>query len=78
LEKVAADIARDITHELEIPTIGIGSGPHCDGQVQVLHDVLGLYSKSPPFAKQYAALGERAVEAIRTYASEVRTRTFPQ
>ena len=77
LEKVAADIARNITSKLQIPTIGIGSGPHCDGQVQVLHDILGLYPKSPPFAKRYAALGERTVEAIRRFASEVRTRKFP-
>ena len=78
LEMVADELAGEITERIPIPTIGIGAGPRCDGQVLVLHDVLGLYPDAPPFAKQYAALGEAATSALRAYADEVRSRTFPQ
>jgi 3-methyl-2-oxobutanoate hydroxymethyltransferase len=77
LEMVADDIAAAITERVAIPTIGIGSGPACDGQVLVLHDVLGLYPDAPPFAKQYAALGAAATTALRAYADEVRSGAFP-
>lgn len=77
LEMVADDIAAEITERIAIPTIGIGSGPACDGQVLVLHDVLGLYPDSPPFAKQYATLGAAATTALRAYADEVRSGVFP-
>ena len=77
LEMVEDTLAADITQSVAIPTIGIGSGPRCDGQVLVLHDVLGLYDDAPPFAKQYAALGADATKALRTYADDVRARTFP-
>ena len=77
LEKIDPKAAETLTRELAIPTIGIGSGPHCDGQVLVLHDVLGLFPKPPPFAKKYETLAERAVQAIRTYGTEVRERQFP-
>lgn len=77
LELVEADIAAEITRTIGIPTIGIGSGPECDSQVLVLHDLLGLYPESPPFAKRYAAIGEDTIEALRRFADEVRTRRFP-
>ena len=77
LEMVADEITAAITERIAIPTIGIGSGPDCDGQVLVLHDVLGLYPDSPPFAKQYATLGATATSALRAYADEVRARAFP-
>ena len=77
LEMVEDAIAAEITQRIPIPTIGIGAGPHCDGQVLVLHDVLGLYPDAPKFAKRYANLGESATDALRTYAGEVRARSFP-
>jgi 3-methyl-2-oxobutanoate hydroxymethyltransferase len=75
LEMIDAEIAGEITAALRIPTIGIGSGGACDGQVLVLHDLLGLYPDSPPFAKRYADLGAAATAALRTYAQEVRSGT---
>jgi 3-methyl-2-oxobutanoate hydroxymethyltransferase len=77
LEMVEDQLAAEITRRIPIPTIGIGSGPHCDGQVLVLHDVLGLYPDSPPFAKQYASLGADATSALRAYAADVRGHAFP-
>ena len=77
LEMVEDNIASEITDHVPIPTIGIGSGPRCDGQVLVMHDVLGLYPDAPPFAKRYASLGEDATEALRAFAADVRGRTFP-
>ena len=77
LEMVEDHLAAEITQRIPIPTIGIGSGPHCDGQVLVLHDVLGLYPDAPPFAKQYATLGATATDALHAYAADVRSRAFP-
>jgi 3-methyl-2-oxobutanoate hydroxymethyltransferase len=77
LEMVDDAIAAEATERIAIPTIGIGSGPDCDGQVLVLHDVLGLYPDAPPFAKQYATLADDATAALRTFAGDVRTRAFP-
>jgi 3-methyl-2-oxobutanoate hydroxymethyltransferase len=77
LEVVDYEISREITELLSIPTIGIGAGPHCDAQVLVLHDVLGMYPHSPSFAKRYAEVGSIATEALRAYAQDVRDRTFP-
>ncbi len=77
LEVVEADLAAAITKAVSIPTIGIGAGPHCDAQVLVLHDLLGMYPHSPRFAKRYAELGSAAVDALRAYATDVRERTFP-
>jgi hypothetical protein len=62
---------------LEIPTIGIGAGPHCDGQVLVMHDILGLAEYAPPFAKVYAPVGEQMIKAFENYADEVRSGKFP-
>jgi 3-methyl-2-oxobutanoate hydroxymethyltransferase len=77
LEMVDAGVSRDLTAMLEIPTIGIGSGPECDAQVLVLHDALGLYPDAPPFAKRYAELGHLATAALKAYAGEVRGAAFP-
>jgi len=77
LEVVDPEIAREITAQVAIPTIGIGSGPACDGQVLVLHDVLGLYPDPPRFAKAYANLANDATNALRAYAGEVRSGAFP-
>src|SRR5262249_838512 len=77
LEGIPLDLAAEITARLTIPTIGIGAGPHCDGQILVLHDVLGLGDRSAPrFAKRYAELRQAAGEAIAAYAQEVLARTF--
>ena len=78
LELIAAQVAQEISDELEIPTIGIGAGVGCDGQILVLNDVIGLNKGTPPkFVKQYASLYEQAVNAVGTYASEVREGKYP-
>jgi 3-methyl-2-oxobutanoate hydroxymethyltransferase len=77
LEHIPADLAMQITQKLTIPTIGIGAGPHCDGQVLVTSDILGLAEKNPPFAKVYTNLRETITKAVQDYALEVRERKFP-
>lgn len=78
LEKVPSELAAKITAELTIPTIGIGAGPHCDGQVLVTHDMLGMYDKfMPPFAKQYANLWQITLDAFKSYNKEVKDGSFP-
>ncbi len=78
LEAVPAPLAQRVTERLDIPTIGIGAGPSCDGQILVYHDLLGLYERFvPKFVKQYAKLGPQIREAIGRYAGEVRDGTFP-
>jgi len=78
LEGIPLDLAAEITSRLSIPTIGIGAGPHCDGQILVLHDVLGLCDRFvPKFAKRYAELWSAAGDAIAAYAREVRNGAFP-
>ncbi len=78
LEAIPTDLAKRITREISIPTIGIGAGPHCDGQVLVLHDVLGLFERfTPKFVKRYANLREDAFRALRTYKDEVEKGIFP-
>jgi 3-methyl-2-oxobutanoate hydroxymethyltransferase len=78
LEAVPAELGRTVTAALRIPTIGIGAGPHCDGQVLVVHDMLGLTEGHlPRFVKRYANLGEQAVDAMRTFAREVADGEFP-
>lgn len=79
LEMVTEEVAKMITESVSIPTIGIGSGRHTDGQVLVLHDLLGLYPRfTPSFAKQYADLATTIKDAIASYASEVRRGEFPE
>jgi len=77
LEGVPAVLADEITGLVSIPTIGIGAGIHCDGQVLVLHDLLGLGDWTPSFAKTYANLGAMASQAARAYADDVAQRKFP-
>jgi 3-methyl-2-oxobutanoate hydroxymethyltransferase len=79
LEAVPAPVAARISSELTIPTIGIGAGVGCDGQVLVFHDLLGLgEGPLPRFVERYAELGDLAVEAVARYADDVRARRFPQ
>jgi 3-methyl-2-oxobutanoate hydroxymethyltransferase len=78
VECVPAELAGKITAALRIPTIGIGAGAGCDGQILVAHDLLGLYSDlTPKFVKTYANLGEQILQAVQTYCEEVRTGQFP-
>ncbi len=77
LEHIPSDLACQITQKLSIPTIGIGAGPHCDGQVLVTADLLGLSNRQPPFAKVYTNLRETITQAVQTYGAEVREGTFP-
>jgi 3-methyl-2-oxobutanoate hydroxymethyltransferase len=78
LEGVPTELAAEITAELEIPTIGIGAGAGCDGQILVSYDMLGLGGgEYPKFVKQYAALGASVTEAVQRYSSEVRSGAFP-
>jgi 3-methyl-2-oxobutanoate hydroxymethyltransferase len=77
LEGVREDIAREITAQLRIATIGIGASPACDGQVLVIDDMLGLTEKAPSFVKPYANLADLVTRAVKTYAEEVQNRTFP-
>jgi len=79
LEAVPAPVAARITELLSIPTIGIGAGVDCDGQVLVWHDLLGLYEgRSPRFVKQYADLAAEITKAVSSYVSDVRERRFPE
>jgi 3-methyl-2-oxobutanoate hydroxymethyltransferase len=79
LEAVPATVAARITEELTIPTIGIGSGRDCDGQVLVYHDLLGLYQgRSPRFVKRYAEVAATIQEALERYAADVRSGSFPE
>jgi 3-methyl-2-oxobutanoate hydroxymethyltransferase len=78
LEKVPMGLAGKITESLSIPTIGIGAGADCDGQVLVIDDMLGLFTDfRPKFVKRYAELGKTADQAIAAFAAEVRSRAFP-
>jgi 3-methyl-2-oxobutanoate hydroxymethyltransferase len=79
LEAVPAPVAARITEELTIPTIGIGAGIDCDGQVLVWHDLLGLYEgRAPRFVKRYADLAGEIRRALEAYAEDVRARRFPE
>jgi 3-methyl-2-oxobutanoate hydroxymethyltransferase len=79
LEAVPAEIAARLTRMLHVPTIGIGAGVDCDGQVLVWHDMLGLYDGRPPrFVKRYADLATPITEALASFADEVRGRRFPE
>jgi 3-methyl-2-oxobutanoate hydroxymethyltransferase len=78
MEGIPGELAEEITSELKIPTIGIGAGLHCDGQILVLHDLLGLTQDFvPKFVKQYAQLADILKSAVSEYIQEVRTETFP-
>ncbi|WP_449040634.1 3-methyl-2-oxobutanoate hydroxymethyltransferase [Paracoccus sp. (in: a-proteobacteria)] len=78
LEKLPAELGARISGEIAVPTIGIGAGPDCDGQVLVIDDMLGMFTAfRPKFVKRYAELGQDADKAIEAYATEVRARSFP-
>lgn len=77
LEAVPAELAREVTASLAIPTIGIGAGPHCDGQVLVFYDFLGITPSPPKLAKAYASLGTQISDAARRFAREVADGSFP-
>ena len=78
LECIPTALAREVTERLTIPTIGIGAGPHCDGQVLVWHDLLGIEERiAPRFVRRYAELGRASREAVAAFAHDVRTGAFP-
>ncbi len=78
LEGIPDQVAAIITREIDIPTIGIGAGPFCDGQVLVFHDVLGFqHGHLPKFVRQYAHLADDAIAALKQYCSDVQAQTFP-
>jgi 3-methyl-2-oxobutanoate hydroxymethyltransferase len=78
LEKIPAALAQEVTQSLQIPTIGIGAGQHCDGQVLVIHDMLGLNKGfRPRFLRQYASLYEVMNDAIKGYVNDVKAKDFP-
>jgi len=78
LEAIPAELARRVTAAVSVPTIGIGAGPHCDGQVLVGYDLLGMYSEfKPKFVKRFAEAGKLIVDATRAYVSEVEKGEFP-
>lgn len=78
LEGIPKDLAQEITERLSIPTVGIGAGAHCDGQVLVMHDMLGLFDMyTPKFVKRYADLKEVVSGAVKNYITEVREGKFP-
>ncbi len=78
LECVPAALARQVSEASKVPIIGIGSGPDCDGQVLVTQDILGLSgSATPPFAREYAAVGESITSAVQSFAADVRSGEFP-
>ncbi|HHF08551.1 MAG TPA: 3-methyl-2-oxobutanoate hydroxymethyltransferase, partial [Kosmotoga arenicorallina] len=78
LELVIEEVAKTLTEEVKVPTIGIGSGKYCDGQVLVWHDLLGINTEfKPTFVKHYANLRETIVEALKKYNEEVKSAKFP-
>lgn len=78
LEMISHEVAKIITESISIPTIGIGSGPYCDGQVLVIHDVLGMYDKlKPKFVKRYLSLSDQIISAIESYKKDIEAKKFP-
>lgn len=78
LEKVPAELATEVAQSVEIPVIGIGAGPGCDGQILVSHDMLGIYTKfKPRFVRRYAELGNQMLNAFSNYVQDVRSGDFP-
>jgi len=78
LEHIPAPLAQTLTQALPIPTLGIGAGRHCDGQILVTHDLLGWSSAIPPFVKTYAAVGDIIHQAVQAYCQDVQDRRFPE
>jgi 3-methyl-2-oxobutanoate hydroxymethyltransferase len=78
LEKIPAALAKEVSESITIPTIGIGAGPHCDGQVLVMHDMLGINTEfKPRFLRQYLNIFDQATEAVKKYVSDVKHKDFP-
>jgi 3-methyl-2-oxobutanoate hydroxymethyltransferase len=78
LEKIPAELAKKVTESVKIPTIGIGAGPHCDWQVLVVYDMLGLFEEfKPKFVRRYAELTKIIKNAFENYISDVKTGKFP-
>ena len=78
LEKIPADLAKEVSEGLVIPTIGIGAGVHCDGQVLVMHDMLGINTEfKPRFLRQYLNIHEQATKAVQQYITDVKSKNFP-
>jgi 3-methyl-2-oxobutanoate hydroxymethyltransferase len=77
IEGVPRDLAKEITNTLSIPTIGIGAGPDCDGQVLVLHDILGLTQNTLKFTRKYADIRKTSVDACKQFVAEVRNGSWP-
>jgi 3-methyl-2-oxobutanoate hydroxymethyltransferase len=78
LEGIPDEVGRMVTEAIDVPTIGIGAGPHCDGQVLVYHDVLGIEDRmAPKFVRRYASVGADSTDAIARFADDVRTGAFP-
>jgi 3-methyl-2-oxobutanoate hydroxymethyltransferase len=77
LESIPSELARTISARVGVPTIGIGAGPECDGQILVSYDMLGLFDKAPPFVKQYARLGDEIVAATEAYVEDVHAGRYP-
>jgi 3-methyl-2-oxobutanoate hydroxymethyltransferase len=77
LESISAELARTVTARVGIPTIGIGAGPDCDGQVLVSYDMLGLFDQAPSFVKRYAQLGDEIVSATEAYIEDVQAGRYP-
>ncbi|NJO86261.1 MAG: 3-methyl-2-oxobutanoate hydroxymethyltransferase, partial [Synechococcaceae cyanobacterium RM1_1_27] len=76
LEHIPSELAQRITQTLGIPTIGIGAGSHCDGQILVTHDLLGLGQRIPPFAKAYVNLRQSILAAVQEFSADVRSGQF--
>jgi 3-methyl-2-oxobutanoate hydroxymethyltransferase len=78
LEKIPAQLAKEVSESLSIPTIGIGAGMYCDGQVLVMHDMLGINTEfKPRFLRQYLNIAEQTSEAVKKYVSDVKSKSFP-
>jgi 3-methyl-2-oxobutanoate hydroxymethyltransferase len=78
LEKIPATLAKEVTESLHIPTIGIGAGVHCDGQVLVMHDMLGINTEfKPRFLRKYLNIAEQATAAVQQYIKDIKNKDFP-
>ena len=78
LEKIPADLAKEVSESLTIPTIGIGAGKYCDGQILVMHDMLGINNEfKPRFLRQYLTLQEQITTAVQQYVKDVKLKEFP-
>ena len=78
IEAIPEEVASNITQSIEVPTIGIGAGRNCDGQILVSHDILNLYGAfTPKFVKKYGKIDENIVNAVKDYSQEVKKKKFP-